>query len=181
MGFGFGKGFRTLFVDADLRKPSVSKLFFGENRKPGLSEILLGKSSVADAIQRCDVENLSIITAGGRSENPSELLSGPKVGKFFEEIRKDFDRIVVDSAPVVAVSDTLLLLTHADVNTLIVWANSTPKKSILHALRLPGESGYPAVGIVLNRLRSGRSGAYYAYAYSGRNYGGYGSKGVYDQ
>lgn len=175
------QGFRTLYVDADLRKPAVSNLIFGEERKPGLTDVLCGEVSLEQAVNDSDLENLTVLTAGKTSENPSELLSGPHLQKFFEKIRREYDRIVLDSSPVIPVSDTLLLLSHTDVNCLIVRAQSTPKKSILHAIRLLEEVGSPPAGIVINRLRAGHSSAYYAYAYSGRVYGGYGSKGVYGQ
>ena len=175
------QGFRTLYVDADLRKPAVSNLIFGEERTPGLTDVLLGEVPLDQAVNPGGLDNLTILTAGKTAENPSELLSGPHLRKFFEMARSEYDRIVLDSSPVIPVSDTLLLLGHADVNCLIVRAQSTPKNSILHAIRLLEEVGSPPAGIVINRLRAGRSSAYYAYAYSGRVYGGYGSKGVYGQ
>ncbi len=175
------QGFRTLYVDADLRKPAVSTLIFGEDRKPGLADVLLGEVALEEAVNAGGLENLTVLTAGKTAVNPSELLSGPQLQKFFEKVRLEYDRIVLDSSPVIPVSDTLLLLGHTDVNCLIVRAQSTPKKSILHAIRLLEEVGSPPAGIVINRLRVGRSSAYYAYAYSGRVYGGYGSKGVYGQ
>ncbi len=173
------QGFRTLIVDGDLRKPSVSQLFFQEHRKPGLAEVIEGTASLAGALQPSAVENLSVLTAGGFRENPSELLAGPGVKEFFDEIRKQFDRIVIDSAPVIAVSDTLLMLGHTDVNCLVVRAHATPKKSVRHAINLLEGIGCAPAGLVLNCLRVGRAGSY-AYAYSGRAYGGYGSK-VYGQ
>ncbi len=175
------QGFRTLYVDADLRKPAVSQLIFGEERKPGLTDVLLGDVALEQAVHSGGLDNLTVLTAGKTAENPSELLSGPQLQEFFEKVRLDYDRVVLDSSPVIPVSDTLLLLGHTDVNCLIVRAQSTPKKSILHAIRLLEEVGSPPAGIVINRLRVGRSSAYYAYAYSGRVYGGYGSKGVYGQ
>ncbi len=175
------QGFRTLYVDADLRKPAVSNLIFGEERKPGLTDVLLDEVPLEQAVHSGNLENLTVLTAGKTAENPSELLSGPHLQRFFEKVRGEYDRIVLDSSPVIPVSDTLLLLGHTDVNCLIVRAQSTPKKSILHAIRLLEEVGSPPAGIVINRLRAGRSSAYYAYAYSGRMYGGYGSKGVYGQ
>lgn len=172
------QGLRTLYVDADLRKPSVSRLLFGENRMPGLADVLLGKASFEEALQPGGMDNLTVVTAGGRPENPSELLSSPALGEFFARARKDFDRIVLDTAPVIAVSDTLLILRHSNVNCLIVRANFTPRKSVLHVLRLFNEIDCPPVGVILNRMKPGRFGAY---NYSGRIYHGkpYGGKGVY--
>ena len=175
------QGFRTLYIDADLRKPSVSQLLFGETRLPGLTEVLLGQASYEQALQPGGQENLTVLTAGNISENPSELLASPVLKGFFETARKDYDRIVLDTAPIIAVSDTLLLLRHVDVSCLIVRANTTPKKSVVHAIRLLNEIGCLPAGIVLNFVKSRRLGDYYTY--SGRAYGGgsYGSKGVYGQ
>lgn len=183
------QGFRTLYIDADLRKPAVSKLLFGENLLPGLTDVLTGSASIEQALRPGGTENLSVITAGSVSEHPSELIAGPALKGFFETVRKDYDRIVLDTAPVIAVSDTLLLLAHTDVNCLIVRANSTAKKSVQHAIRLLDELDCPPAGIVLNRMKSSRASGYYNYSYSGRAYGSgaygpkavYGQKGVYGQ
>ena len=173
------QGFRTLYVDADLRKPSVSRLLFGEIRTPGLNEILQGNATFEEAVHSGNVDNLSVVPAGGRAQHPSELLAGANFEKFLEKARKDFDRVVLDTAPIIAVSDTLLILRLADVNCLVVRAHSTPKKSVLHAIRLLDEIDCPPAGVILNRVKAARSGGYYAY--SGRVYGGktYGAKGVY--
>ncbi len=169
------QGFRTLLIDSDLRRPSVSKLLYSEHRRPGLTEVLMGRCGLSDAVIEGDLQNLSILTAGGRSENPAELLANKSLGEIIEEARKSFDRIVIDSAPVLAVSDTLLLAEHVDAACLVVRAHSTPKKSVLHAIRVLSETGREPTGILLNCLDT-RAGYY---AYSGRYHAGYGSKGVY--
>lgn len=171
------QGFKTLLIDFDLRKPSVSSLFFREHRSPGVSEILLGHSTLEKALISTDIPNLSILPAGGRASNPAELLATEPVAALFAAARAGFDRIVVDSAPVLAVSDTLLVSIMADVTCLVVRAHSTPKKSLLHAIRLLYSVGQPPAGIVLNQMK-GRPGYY---TYSGRYYAAYGSKGVYGQ
>lgn len=168
--------FRTLLIDADLRKPSVSKLFFHENRKPGLSEVLLGKCTPEEAIVPTKVDNLWILPAGGIAPNPSELLAQGKVGELIEQLKGQYDRLVIDSSPVLAVRDPLLLAPFVDASCLIVRAGYSPSKASVQAVRLLAEGNVPATGIVLNAVRQG-SGAYYAYSY--RTYGTYGSKGVY--
>ena len=173
------QGFRTLYIDGDLRKPAVSKLLFGEHRKPGFTEVLLGKCPLAEAAIPSGVENLDVITAGGRSENPAELLATSKVETILDEARASYDRVVIDSAPVIAVSDSLLLAEFADINCLILRANQTSRKSVQHAIRLLNDLGHPPAGLVLNGLHEGRGGYYSYYAYSGRNYGDYGARGVY--
>ena len=167
---------RTLLIDADLRKPSVSKLLFNENLKPGLSEVLLGQCSADDAIVPTGIDNLSFMPAGGIAPNPSELLAQGKLGDVIESLKAHYDRIVIDSSPVLAVRDPLLLAPLVDACCLIVRAGHSPSKATTTAVRLLSEAGVPAKGVVLNAVREG-SGAYYSYAY--RTYGTYGAKGVY--
>ena len=172
------QGFRTLLIDADLRKPSVSKLLFGENLKPGLSEVLLGTTDVAQAIVPTQVENLSVLPAGGIAPNPSELLAQPAFHSLIQKLGEQYDRIVIDSSPVLAVRDPLLVAKSVDASCLIVRAGHSPSKATVQAARLLSESEAPVAGVVLNSVRQG-SGAYYAYAY--RTYGTYGAKGVYGE
>jgi capsular exopolysaccharide synthesis family protein len=172
------QGFRTLLIDSDLRKPSVSKLFFNENLKPGLSEVLMGSAAVDQAIMPTEIENLSILPAGGIAPNPSELLAQPPFGELVNKLRGEYDRIVIDSSPVLAVRDPLLVAKSVDASCLIVRAGHSPAKATIQAVRLLAESETPASGVVLNSVRQG-SGAYYAYAY--RTYGTYGAKGVYGE
>ncbi len=168
--------FRTLLIDADLRKPSVSKLLFNENLKPGLSEVLLGTATKQQAIVATKIEKLWVLPAGGIAPNPSELLAQPRLHELLDSLKGEYDRIVIDSSPVLAVRDPLLLAPHVDACCLIVRAGHSPAKASAQAVRLLAEANAPAAGIVLNAVRQG-SGAYYAYAY--RTYGTYGAKGVY--
>jgi len=92
-----------LLIDADLRKPSVSKLLFQENLKPGLSEVLMGTATAAEATVATAMPNLWVIPAGGIASNPSELLAQPQVGQLIEKLREEYDRVVIDSSPVLAV------------------------------------------------------------------------------
>ena len=172
------QGFRTLLIDADLRKPSVSRLFFNENIKPGLSEVLMGSVPVDDVILETKVDNLFVIPAGGIAPNPSELLAQPNLRETIDHLRGKFDRIVIDSSPVLAVRDPLLLAHSVDASCLIVRAGHSPSKASSQAVRLLAEAQTPAAGIVLNGVRHGSS-SYYAYAY--RTYGSYGAKGVYGE
>lgn len=172
------QGFRTLLIDADLRKPSVSKLFFDENLKPGMSEVLMGNATSAEAIVPTKIENLSVLPAGGIAPNPSELLAQPNFGELIQTLRGEYDRIVIDSSPVLAVRDPLLLARFVDDSCLIVRAGHSPAKASIQAVRLLADAETPASGIVLNSVRQGSS-AYYAYAY--RTYGTYGAKGVYGE
>ena len=169
------QGFRTLYMDADLRKPSVSKLVFDEHLKPGLSDILLGLATLQAAARKSPIENLTVITAGSLAPNPAELLAEDALSKFLLEARGAYDRIVIDSAPLIAVSDTLHLVRLADVTCLVIRAQATRRKSVNHAIRLLDDQDHPPTGIFLNMLNEGLAN----YAYSGRVHGKYGARGVY--
>jgi len=172
------QNFRTLLIDADLRKPSVSRLLFNENIKPGLSEVLMDQATAEEATRPTDIEHLSVMTAGGIAPNPSELLAHDKFLAFINQMRAQYDRIVIDSSPVLAVRDPLLLARSVDSSCLIVRAGHSPAKATMQAVRLLSDADTPASGIVLNSIPLGNS-AYYAYSY--RVYGTYGAKGVYGE
>jgi Mrp family chromosome partitioning ATPase len=141
-----------------------------------LSEVLLGAVPFAEAVIPTKVENLYFLPAGGIAPNPSELLAQPGCGELLRGLREQYDRIVVDSSPVLAVRDPLLLAQWVDTCCLIVRAGHSPAKASQQAARLLADAGAPAAGAVINSVRQG-SGSYYAYAY--RTYGAYGAKGVY--
>jgi len=172
------QGLRTLLIDADLRKPTISKLFFGAHRKPGLSELLLGRTTLKETLIPSGVEGLDIITAGGRSTHPSELLAGAPFQNLLTEALGTYDRVVIDSAPVLAVSDTTLIAPRVDVVCLVVRSFITPRKIVNRALRALAEIHLQPQGIIFNGVPSG-AGSYYSFYYSGRYYGHYGNKGVY--
>jgi capsular exopolysaccharide synthesis family protein len=171
------QGFKTLLVDADLRKPSISRMFFGINRKPGLSEVLLGTVTAADAVNAGGVEGLTVMTAGGLSSNPSELLAGKKFRDFLTDALTKYDRVVIDSAPILSVSDTLLIAPSADVVCLVVRSFLTPRKMVARALKTLADVKIKPAGLIFNCIPTG--GGAYAYYYSGKYYGSYGGKGVY--
>ena len=170
------QGFRTLLIDADLRRPMVSRVFFNANRQPGLSEVLLGKTELADAIIRTEVPDLAILSAGGRVANPAEILATARMREVLSEALLTFDRVVIDTAPALAVSDSLLLAPHVDVTCLVLRSFKTPRKTFARAIKALADIDCRPVGVVLNFLPSGLGTYYY---YSGRYYGSYGEKGVY--
>ncbi len=170
------QGFKTLLIDADLRRPMVSRVFFNENRRPGLTEVLTGKVEFADAVIATEVPDLSILSAGGRVANPAEVLANPLMREILKEALLTYDRVVIDTAPALAVSDSLLIAPHVDVTCLVLRSFKTPRKTFARALKALGDINCQPAGVVLNFLPSGLGTYYY---YSGRYYGSYGEKGVY--
>ncbi len=171
------QGFRTLLIDADLRKPAVSPLFFGDHRNPGLSDVLAGRIALSEAINPSELENLSVLTAGSRAPDPAELLSTKRMRDLLEEAGRLYDRVVIDTAPTLAVSDALLLAPQADVVCLVIRSCSTSRKSVARAVRSLSDAGSRPAGIILNFIPSGSNQD--SYYYSGKTYGSYGAKGVY--
>ncbi len=170
------QGFKTLLIDADLRRPMVSRIFFNENRRPGLTEVLTDKVALPEAVLATEVPDLFVLTAGGRVANPAEVLATSRMRELLKEILLTYDRLVIDTAPALAVSDSLLLAPHVDVTCLVLRSFKTPRKTFARALKALSDIHCEPAGVVLNFLPSGLGTYYY---YSGRYYGSYGEKGVY--
>ena len=162
------QGLRTLLIDADLRAPSVSCAVFGEERAPGLVDLLHGVTRLDDSIHSCSVENLSILPVGEIVSNPAELLAAGRFGELIKALSARFDRIVIDTAPVTAVSDTLLLVEYVQSVCLVAKAAKTPRKWILRASKLLSTDARPKVlGLILNQVPMANG----AYSYYPGRYG----------
>ena len=168
------QGYRTLLIDADLRRPSLHKIFELERGGPGITDCLVGRADLKTAAQTCEVANLFVLAGGAKAPNPAELLSSKIFDSLVGEAAGTFDRVVIDSAPVLAVSDTLIITPHIQSICLVVRSNHTPRNAVQRAVSLLDGVGNRPVGIVLNRLPR-KTGIGYYYYYSEHGYGG----GVY--
>jgi capsular exopolysaccharide synthesis family protein len=159
-------GQKTLLIDADLRRPSLHKaLLDGKTPPVGLTDIFSGNTTVEKAILPTFVENLHFLPAGTRCPNPAELLASVNLKDFFEELLKTYERVVIDTAPVNAVSDTLVIAPHAHKTILVIQSGKTPRKAVLRAVHLLRKAGAKLAGFSLNRLPTGRLATYYYYYY----------------
>jgi capsular exopolysaccharide synthesis family protein len=165
-------GYRTLIVDADLRRPSVAKILDqNASYSPGLADCLSGTTKVSAAIRETGIENLSILTAGSLAKNPAELMSREKLERLFKDPAfENFDRVIFDTPPLNAVSDALHLIKLSTAVCLVVRAGKTSIKASQRAYAALVSAKAPDVGIVLNGLPRH---SYYHYAFE------YGQKGVY--
>lgn len=194
------QGHHVLLIDGDLRRPSQHKIFLRNGREgkngeadapvAGIVDYLVGDVALADAIHtvaardvdvlgtmpKSDVTltstggELSILTGGRRAPNPAELLSGRSFSELIVEAAKKFERVVIDSAPVLAVSDTLLMTPHVQTVCIVVHASKTARNAVKRALMLLAGSGVYPAGIILNRLPRRRGAGYYYY-YASHGYG----------
>jgi polysaccharide biosynthesis transport protein len=197
------QGYRVLLIDGDLRRPNMHKIFrfpnaqnnSDEDSAPGVTDCLVREADIASAarqipageIQLVDESievtesilaatggQLFVLAGGRRAPNPAEILAGPFFGQLIAEAANLFDRVVIDSAPILAVSDTLLMTPHAQTVCMVIRAGKTPRQAVRRAISLLGKSGVRPAGLVLNRLRrSGGVGYYYYYASHGYGEGSY--------
>ena len=159
------QGFKTVIIDGDLRRPSVHQALLGGEERRGFTDYLTGVATLEQSIAHTAVPGLSLITAGTRVPNPAELLSKADLQQFIEKLEGRFQRIIIDSAPMHAVSDTLYLAGAAHQVILVVQADKTPKRVVSRALHLINSTGTNVVGLVLNRMSRGASAGYYYYYY----------------
>lgn len=164
---------RTLIIDADLRKPGLTSIFPASAGVDGLSDVLSGKSSFEAACHSTKVSGLTFMPAGNRNASPLELFADERFASLLRTAREKYDRIVLDTAPINAVSDTLLIVKHTDATVFIVRARHTPERALRRALTLLDGTDAAPAGFVLNRLPS-RLADYYYY-----DAGNYSSAGVY--
>ena len=161
---------KTLLVDADLRKP-VQHNVFGHARGPGLSEYLIGDvDDVNSIIHETKVENLSIITAGGLPPNPSELLGSDRMSHLVDQLEHEWDMILFDSPPIVAVTDASMISGEIDAIALVVKAGHTQRSAVDRALDMLRNVRAPMIGAILNGANQESLGGKYAYYYSYYNY-----------
>lgn len=158
---------KTVIIDCDLRKPRVHSIF-NEKRFPGFTDYFVGRASFEEIERKTDVENLSVITAGTIPPNPSEILDSRGMKSFLRKLANEFDIVIVDSPPVLTVTDAEILSRLVDETILVVSANTTDielmNKSV--ALLKHGEDS-SFVGALLNKFEVQNSyGSYYKYAYT---------------
>jgi capsular exopolysaccharide synthesis family protein len=157
---------KTLLVDADLRKP-VQHNVFGHPRGPGLSEYLIGEvHEVSDIIHQTKVDNLFIITAGGLPPNPSELLGSDRMSQMVDQLEKEWDMVLFDSPPIVAVTDASMISGEIDAIALVVKAGQTERSAVDRALDTIQNVKAPLIGAILNGASQESLGGKYSYYYS---------------
>ncbi|HEY5496863.1 MAG TPA: polysaccharide biosynthesis tyrosine autokinase [Syntrophales bacterium] len=170
-------GARVLIVDCDLRRSSLHEKF-GYSKTPGLSELLTGDVTFAETKHNTGVPGLDLISAGTTPPNPSELLGSEAMRLFLLTQRENYDHIVIDAPPVLAVSDAPVLTAITDVVVLVMEAGRVPIKVAEHMREILSPLHTPIAGLVMNdKTGKGESYGYYGGSYYryGNAYGyGYG-------
>jgi polysaccharide biosynthesis transport protein len=171
-------GLKTLLIDGDLRRPKVATTLNGhEDGAPGVTDYLTGQKSFEEVIHPTQLEKLFYIAGGTPAPNPAELLARDGLSSVIQEALKTYDRVVVDSAPIHAVSDTLMMLKNVQTVCLVVRASHTSNRFAQRCVQLLQAAGAPLSGVVMNRMPTHRGPGYgyYEYRYQGK----FSKKGVY--
>lgn len=156
---------RVLLIDADLRRGYLNK-YFNAEIKPGLSEYLAGEVGLSEITHHSEVAGLDMITRGKSPTNPSEALSTPQFIAFLEEIMPLYDHILIDTPPVLAVTDGVVIAQNAGVNLVIARHAKTHMKELELTLSRFEQAGIKVNGFILNDIQSTAGYSYgYNYAY----------------
>jgi capsular exopolysaccharide synthesis family protein len=162
-------GARTLLVDTDLRRGRLHRLF-GYRKDPGLSNVLLNEVSLEEACRPTGEENLSILSAGRHLDSGTELLGSPRFAELMATLRERYDRIVIDTPPVLGLSETSIMQSHVDGVLFVIWTGNTPARSARTAVDMLAANGANFYGFVLNRLDLSATANYYQYYYYSHDY-----------
>ncbi len=160
-------GLKTLLVDADLRLPTAHTYFNvpESEAKSGFTEVLTGRMTLESAVVQSKIPTLKLLLTVTAADAPAELLSGIRLPILLDEAAQAYDRVVIDSAPLNAVSDTMLIMQKADAILLVIRAAQTPASECKAALQKIASSNMKPLGLILNYLAAHTLKSY-AYGYS---------------
>ena len=163
-------GKKVLLIDADLRKPRLSKVFNLRNVS-GLSSYLAGKHTFDEVVQKTSIENIWTIPSGPHPPNPAELLNSRRMKDLLAEAKEKFTVVLLDTPPVLAVIDPVIVCSLADSTVFVVRAGKTTRRPLVRAVEEIRKSKADIIGVVFNEVRLGRQGIgtpfyhYYQYEY----------------
>jgi capsular exopolysaccharide synthesis family protein len=155
---------RTLIIDCDMRRPRIHDVF-GAQQEPGISNVLVGTSELGDVIRKTATPNLSVVAAGHIPPNPAELLGSTRFRDLLRTLRMQYDWIIIDAPPVMAVTDAAVIGNHATGVVFVVGAEMTSRRHAAVAIEQLAAAKAHFIGGVLNRANVKRHGYYYSTYY----------------
>lgn len=161
-------GYKTLLIDADIRNSVMSGVFKSREKITGLTEFLSGTTDLSHGLCDTNVENLFVVQAGSISPNPTALLQSENFSTMIDTLRKYFDYIIVDTAPIGIVIDAAIITQKCDASVLVTAAGESNRKDVLKAKGQLEQTNKPFLGVVLNKFNT-----------SAEKYGSYGEYGSY--
>ncbi|MFZ0419969.1 MAG: polysaccharide biosynthesis tyrosine autokinase [Candidatus Sulfotelmatobacter sp.] len=174
------KGIRVLLIDADLRRPSIHKTL-GMGPRSGLSNVLTGSATLENAITRSPIlPNLDVLPAGTPPPNPAELLASINMRDVLQELRGQYDHIVVDTPPTLSVTDAVVLSPRADAIVLVIRSGQTTKQALRRSRDILMQVNAKVSGVLLNAVDLSSPDYYYYYEYQGKYAGYYRDRASHD-
>ena len=164
-------GYKTLLVDADIRNSVMSGVFKSREKITGLTEFLSGTTDLSHGLCDTNVENLFVVQAGSISPNPTALLQSENFSTMIDTLRKYFDYIIVDTAPIGIVIDAAIITQKCDASVLVTAAGEANRKDVQKAKGQLEQTNKPFLGVVLNKFNTSAE-KYCSYG----EYGSYGKK-----
>ena len=161
-------GYKTLLVDADIRNSVMSGVFKSREKITGLTEFLSGTTDLSHGLCDTNVENLFVVQAGSISPNPTALLQSENFSTMIDTLRKYFDYIIVDTAPIGIVIDAAIITQKCDASVLVTAVGEANRKDVQKAKGQLEQTNKPFLGVVLNKFNT-----------SAEKYGSYGEYGSY--
>jgi capsular exopolysaccharide synthesis family protein len=165
-------GARALLIDCDLRRPGIARLLKCK-AEPGLVGLFAEDCNPADLICLDEGSGMHFIPSSGGTANPQDLLGSQHMRSFLDRMRSQYDLIIVDAPPVLAVSDPIILSHIVDTTLYLVRWEKTPRPVVAGAMKILRSNGGPVAGVVLSRVNA-RKHALYGYGDAGYYYGRYG-------
>jgi capsular exopolysaccharide synthesis family protein len=168
LAYAIGQMKKTLLIDADMRRPMVGKAEDFEKAQPGLAALVSGEASFEECSTHAEDSDLTIIHAGKVPPNPLELLASNRFEQMLSELREQYEYLILDCAPALAVSDALVVSRLSDAVLYLVRADATPFQAGEEGVRRLRRAGSPILGVVLNQVEARRRsyyGKYYRYGY----------------
>ena len=162
-------GKKTIVVDLDLRKPKVHLAFGKTENTKGVSSILIGKSTIKNCTQKSTIEGLDFITAGPIPPNPSELILRKEFGELIEQLRSNYDVVILDTPPVGLVTDGLLAMQKADLPIYVLKAGFSKRSFVQNVNRILSTGQFNNLSLILNATTTSETG----YGYGLNNKSGY--------
>jgi capsular exopolysaccharide synthesis family protein len=168
-------GQRVLLVDADMRRPRVHEVF-DMSQQPGLSNLLTGNCKASESVRKSATPGLWVLSAGDNPPNPAELVGSHRFKDLLASLTAHFDWVIIDSPPVLAVTDAALAAHRASGVLFVIGSEMTSRNTAMAALEQIQSAKAKVVGAVLNRVNVERNSYYYSHYYH-RNYSNYYSNG----
>jgi succinoglycan biosynthesis transport protein ExoP len=162
-------GSRVALIDCDLRRPKIHSLF-GVARDRGITNLLVGSDGIEKTVVHSQIPNLDLVLSGPLPPNPSEMLGSERMADLVKDLRKRYDRILIDSPPITAVTDSIILSKYVDGVVLVIRAGDTVRDVAKNSLNQLQAVGAHILGGVLNAVDIGKDKYYYYYYYQYYNY-----------